>query len=393
MTPGSHTPPGSGDPYVAVPMGLFDLVADRKISKNAAWLYALLLGHVNRKRGDAYVWPSRRKLADRMGMSETRAVDRYLDELIDAGLVHRDHRRKGNVNESNRYELLLLPGVGGSAQMNTTPEGGSAQPSTRGSAQTNTRVVLNQTPGVVLNSAPELKEVELEEFEPEENQPSLSAREDEQAAEPSTPDEGQERERDGLDFLDPKHRAEARLYVGKLGYDGAERDYLIKDIHRRCEVKTKAFWSIAYHRDGSLEQRCDESIKDYRAVHAPETEPATNSAARCPLHPSFSAAHCAACIGDAKAAGTMPPSAQARTRIEESTSSRRADQARNAAAELRDDLNNGLVPSVFGGLHVPTNPVSPGDRALVHGAQMYAKYAAMEAAGQRDPNIIEGEEA
>lgn len=161
------------DRFVQLPIELFDLVAEGKLSKNAAWLYALLLGHVNRKRGNTKVWPSRKHLARRMRMTQTRAVDRYIDELVDAGLMDRDRRRNGEVNDTNLYTLKLTV-LGGSAQESTTRRGNgddaadgvvhspalpSAQPSTRGSAQENK--------GVVHSRAPEPDEAKPHEEEPE----------------------------------------------------------------------------------------------------------------------------------------------------------------------------------------------------------------------------------
>lgn len=120
------TPPP--DLHVRLPVELHDLVEAGKLTINAAYLYGLLLTHLNYTRGDAHVWPSRSNLAKRMNLKNARAVDRYIAELTGAGLVEKECRRneQRNVNDTNRYTLLCVSwpkesAAGGSAPQHTTP--------------------------------------------------------------------------------------------------------------------------------------------------------------------------------------------------------------------------------------------------------------------------------
>ncbi|MFG1846808.1 hypothetical protein [Micromonospora carbonacea] len=137
-------------PHVRLPVEIQDLVAAGTISISAGWLYGLMLAHFNYRRGDSHVWPSRGFLSKRMGFKNSRAVDRYLDELVAAGLVEKECRRNGAVNESNRYTLAVV-------SWPTKHEGGSAQPDTTPG--------INSTPPVVSERAPELDEPQLDEDE------------------------------------------------------------------------------------------------------------------------------------------------------------------------------------------------------------------------------------
>lgn len=87
-----------------------------------------------------------------MNFKNARAVDRYLDELANAGLIEKERRRSGGVNESNRYELKVVswPKV-------RDPEGGSVLPDTTGG--------IRQIPTVVSGSTPELDEPQLDEYQ------------------------------------------------------------------------------------------------------------------------------------------------------------------------------------------------------------------------------------
>ncbi|MEV1315416.1 helix-turn-helix domain-containing protein [Micromonospora arborensis] len=95
--------------HVRLPAEIQQYVADGKISIHAAWLYGLLLSHVNYQRGDAHVWPSRSTLATRMGMEKAKSVDRYLKQLETAGLIEKETRKSDKRgNESNRYTLMVV---------------------------------------------------------------------------------------------------------------------------------------------------------------------------------------------------------------------------------------------------------------------------------------------
>ncbi|MEV1013813.1 helix-turn-helix domain-containing protein [Micromonospora sp. NPDC049801] len=145
------TPPP--DLHVRLPVELLDLVATGKLTINAAYLYALLLTHLNYGRGDTHVWPSRSNLAKRMNLKNARAVDRYIAELIDAGLVEKECRRneQKKVNDTNRYTLLCV----------SWPEKNSA----RGSAPQHTTPGMPEHTTLVSHSAHELEEPQLDQGE------------------------------------------------------------------------------------------------------------------------------------------------------------------------------------------------------------------------------------
>ncbi|MFD6565432.1 hypothetical protein [Micromonospora profundi] len=113
--------------FTMIPDELFDLVADGKISKNAAWLYAALLRHHNRKRGDNDVWPARSSLARALGLKKPDSVDGYMDELKALGLVTATERRKGGMKLSSRYTLHLIAGHD-DAPAADTPKSGARYP-------------------------------------------------------------------------------------------------------------------------------------------------------------------------------------------------------------------------------------------------------------------------
>ncbi|SCL74136.1 hypothetical protein [Micromonospora peucetia] len=60
--------------HLRIPTEIQDFVAAGKLTIHAAWLYGLLLRHINYTRGDAHVWPSRSNLAKRMQFKNTRRL-------------------------------------------------------------------------------------------------------------------------------------------------------------------------------------------------------------------------------------------------------------------------------------------------------------------------------
>lgn len=155
--------------FVAVPAQLAELVRAGELSRDAAWLYVILLSYVNRSAGTTRVWPARKTLAAAMGLRVTRAVDRYLAELERADLITIERRKADNgVNATSVYVLRLV-WDGGSAPQNTTPRPAETDVSP---AQ---KVVLHKAPGVVPSRAPGVvlhRAHDLEEVDPEEVNPS-----------------------------------------------------------------------------------------------------------------------------------------------------------------------------------------------------------------------------
>jgi hypothetical protein len=94
-------PPGSlvveEQHFAVVP----EWVIDAELSDAAFRLYSLLLRYGN---GSGSRMPSRRLLAKRLHRS-TDSIDRAMRELVDAGIVRVEHRRRGRLNLTNRYHL------------------------------------------------------------------------------------------------------------------------------------------------------------------------------------------------------------------------------------------------------------------------------------------------
>ncbi len=76
-------------------------VIDAELSDAAFRLYSLLLRYGN---GSGSRMPSRRLLAHRLHRS-TDSIDRAMRELVDAGIVRVEHRRRGRLNLTNCYHL------------------------------------------------------------------------------------------------------------------------------------------------------------------------------------------------------------------------------------------------------------------------------------------------
>lgn len=103
------TAPDEGATFVIVPSALRTFVAEGGLSRDAGWLYFVLLSHHNRGRKDDDVWPSRAVLAREMGMTKPDSVDKYLAELRDAGLIVSEQRRRsGNMKTSSKHTLRLV---------------------------------------------------------------------------------------------------------------------------------------------------------------------------------------------------------------------------------------------------------------------------------------------
>jgi hypothetical protein len=103
-----------------VPESTYQAVADKKISRDAGWLYSVLLRHRNRKRGTDTVWPTREVLAFEMGIAKASNVDKYLKQLETAGFVLITHQRLGRMKTRNVYTLLHIPSSARSPNFGTT---------------------------------------------------------------------------------------------------------------------------------------------------------------------------------------------------------------------------------------------------------------------------------
>jgi len=165
--------------FVRLPHPIMSAVEGHKISHGAGYLYGVMLSCRNERRGDNEVWPSREWMAAKMGLTQPRAVDKYLTELESANLILKSKRRtSGGMRARNTYTLLVIPR---SAQNRTTPRPAEIQESPGGpvvlssalrSAQKRTSVVRSSAPRRVRKSAQELDEVELDQEEPNESSSS-----------------------------------------------------------------------------------------------------------------------------------------------------------------------------------------------------------------------------
>jgi hypothetical protein len=97
---------GRASPFSMLP----DWVALSGIPAKAQALYWQLAMHLNQRRGDRVVYPSRQSLAHRLGMKQARSVDRYLTDLIRIGAIDkRTTRIAGGMRARNRYVLHQAP--------------------------------------------------------------------------------------------------------------------------------------------------------------------------------------------------------------------------------------------------------------------------------------------
>lgn len=77
--------PVKDEPGYFVPVPEWIVLAG--LTPQALALYTVLLGHVNRERGDNLAWPSMDLLADVLGFGKRQSVIRYLKELADRGII------------------------------------------------------------------------------------------------------------------------------------------------------------------------------------------------------------------------------------------------------------------------------------------------------------------
>jgi hypothetical protein len=157
--------------FVPVPTQLLELVKAGVLSRDAAWLYVVLLGHLNHDRvktGDTKVWPARKTLAAAIGLRVARAVDRYLAELERAGMISIERRKTDKGDDDTNVYVLRRVHRGGSAPQNTTPQPAETgvTPARKVVPGGTPGVVPGGTPGVVLRGAHELEEVDPEEVQP-----------------------------------------------------------------------------------------------------------------------------------------------------------------------------------------------------------------------------------
>lgn len=242
-----------------VPEELFDLVADGKLSKNAAWLYAVLLRRHNRTRADDDVWPSRSTLAKELGLKKPTSVDGYMDELKEQGLVDSAERRSGGLRRSNRYTLnLVVPNAPHEANPPAETSVSPAQPATPKTGQRYPQMGATVAP----KRGQELDEGELHQGEL--HQPSLSGHRPTVAA--SSVNTTQPREREAA-FADEKFSSSQHRILAKYGWRGDNADALIDRLADEHDINSIG-WYITADKNGTLPDRIQELV-DERLAELP----------------------------------------------------------------------------------------------------------------------------
>ncbi|QKW15412.1 hypothetical protein [Verrucosispora sp. NA02020] len=246
--------------FTMLPDELFDLVADGKISKNAAWLYAALLRHHNRKRRDDNVWPSRTSLARACGLKKPESVDGYMDELKKHGLVEVSERRIAGMKASNRYTLTLIAeGNPGPAPKPADVDVSAGQPDTPKSGQRYPQMGGHDTPA----RGYELDEGEL--HQGEQHQPSLSGHTPTVAA--SSVKNPQPRERE-TGFSDQKFPSSEHRILAKYGWQGQNADAIISRLRDEHDIYGVG-WYVTADKNGTLPDRIQELV-DERLAELPD---------------------------------------------------------------------------------------------------------------------------
>jgi biotin operon repressor len=113
-------PPANAGAYTMLPDVVYQAVKEKVISRDAGWLYAVMLRHRNRKRGDNIIWPSREVLAGEMGISKASNVDKYVKQLETAGFIVTTHQQIGRMKTRNMYTLMHIPSSSRSPNIGTT---------------------------------------------------------------------------------------------------------------------------------------------------------------------------------------------------------------------------------------------------------------------------------
>ena len=103
--------------FTMAPVALFEYVRDKRITPTAYALWHLLWSYSDSENREC--WPSRATLAEQLGLKRVANVDKYITQLVDAGLVVKFGRSDGSQQLSNGYRMSW-----GSAEIGT---GGSAE--------------------------------------------------------------------------------------------------------------------------------------------------------------------------------------------------------------------------------------------------------------------------
>lgn len=106
--------------FTMAPVALFEYVRDKRITPTAYALWHLLWSYSDSEKREC--WPSRATLAEQLGLKRVANVDKYITQLVDAGLVVKFGRSDGSQQLSNGYRMSwgsAENGTGGSAENGT----------------------------------------------------------------------------------------------------------------------------------------------------------------------------------------------------------------------------------------------------------------------------------
>lgn len=79
----------------------YNCIARSGLSANAKVVYMVLAGYADKNR---VCYPSRKTLIQDCGFGEAR-FDKAMNELVKAGIVSKERRKKGNLWQNNTYTL------------------------------------------------------------------------------------------------------------------------------------------------------------------------------------------------------------------------------------------------------------------------------------------------
>src|SRR5215510_5231496 len=169
MTSANEPPPE--DLFVKVPVALIAMVEAGELKPAEAWMFVLLLKHVNTKRagqGDTNVWPSQKTLAPGMGIAPTSSdkLAKYVDKLVKKKLITKTPRRRNGMKISNLYKLNIPSSARTHQTVGTEPPAETVVSAAQ-DVPTERGVRTYRTGGYVpTERGGELKELELEEEPP-----------------------------------------------------------------------------------------------------------------------------------------------------------------------------------------------------------------------------------
>ncbi len=112
--------------FTKAPVALIDLMQAGVIKPTSYALWHVLWSFSDSERRECF--PARETLANRLGLAKAASVDKYLDELVEAGLVVKFGRGGGGKQSSNGYRLVAKVSPNGDSGGNDVCAGGEQSP-------------------------------------------------------------------------------------------------------------------------------------------------------------------------------------------------------------------------------------------------------------------------